>query len=126
MKCYGGVSVWWLYQIFCGNIWAVNILPSVLMPHLPLSRNVLRSGFEHSVVLPSSQSCDSVLCSVVADVNWDGRNEIILGTYGKVSYNWRDKLVVFILICTKVCSNWSNQIAQFAVDIFYTHLLGGE
>ena len=48
------------------------------------SRNVLRDGFEHSVVLPSSQSHDSVLCSAVADVNWDGTNEILLGTYGKV------------------------------------------
>ena len=35
-------------------------------------------------MLPSSHMHDSVLCSVVADLDWDGRNELILGTYGKV------------------------------------------
>ena len=48
-------------------------------------RDVLQSGFSQSVLLPSSQKYDSVLCSCVADVNWDGVNELVLGTYGKVS-----------------------------------------
>ena len=35
--------------------------------------------------LPSSDRYDSVLCSTVADVNWDSVNELVLGTYGQVS-----------------------------------------
>ena len=49
----------------------------------PLS-GVSESGLSQPLVLPSSQEHDSVLCSAVADVNWDGRNELIIGTYGKV------------------------------------------
>ena len=55
--------------------------------HLELSlfcRNVLENGFNRSLFLPQSHLHDSVLCAEVADVNWDGRNELILGTYGKV------------------------------------------
>ena len=35
--------------------------------------------------LPSSDRYDSVLCSTVADLNWDSVNELVLGTYGQVS-----------------------------------------
>jgi len=55
--------------------------------HLELSlfcRNVLENGFNRPLFLPQSHLHDSVLCAEVADVNWDGQNELILGTYGKV------------------------------------------
>lgn len=61
-----------------------SVLPR---PHLELSlfcRNVLENGFNRPLFLPQSHLHDSVLCAEVADVNWDGRNELILGTYGKV------------------------------------------
>ena len=57
-----------------------SVLP--LSPSMP--RNVFQSGFSRPVLLPHSYSHDSVLCSLVADVDWDGRMELILGTYGKV------------------------------------------
>ena len=36
------------------------------------------------VTLPDSDDFDCVTCTCIADVDWDGRNEIILGTYGQV------------------------------------------
>ncbi len=46
--------------------------------------NVLEQGFTHSQILPSSHAHDSVLCATVGDLTWDGSNELVLGTYGKV------------------------------------------
>lgn len=36
------------------------------------------------VTLPDSDDFDCVTCTCIADVDWDGRNEVILGTYGQV------------------------------------------
>jgi len=35
------------------------------------------------VTLPESDDFDSVTCACIADVDWDGCDEIILGTYGQ-------------------------------------------
>ena len=37
------------------------------------------------VTLPESDDFDCVTCTCIADVDWDGSNEILLGTYGQVS-----------------------------------------
>ncbi|XP_074645188.1 KICSTOR complex protein kaptin-like [Tubulanus polymorphus] len=48
-------------------------------------RSVLENGLHLSnqIVLPESNDYDCVLCACVADLNFDGHNEIILGTYGQ-------------------------------------------
>uniref|UniRef100_F6SRD7 Kaptin, actin binding protein n=1 Tax=Ornithorhynchus anatinus TaxID=9258 RepID=F6SRD7_ORNAN len=46
-------------------------------------RNVLRKGLGDQVLLPDSDQFDSVLCGLVTDVDFDGRPEILLGTYGQ-------------------------------------------
>lgn len=38
------------------------------------------------VTLPDSDDFDCVTCTCIADVDWDGSNEIILGTYGQVLF----------------------------------------
>ena len=48
-------------------------------------RNALTVGMDSPLFLPNSDRCDSVLCSTVADVNWDSVKELVLGTYGQVS-----------------------------------------
>jgi hypothetical protein len=48
-----------------------------------LCSSVPQTGLQNAVVLPESSHYDSVLCSHVMDVDWDGQNEIIIGTYGK-------------------------------------------
>ena len=35
-------------------------------------------------MLPSSDEHDSITCSALGDVTFDGQKELILGTYGKV------------------------------------------
>jgi hypothetical protein len=45
--------------------------------------DVGNSGFSKCIPLHQGNLFDSILCAEVADVNWDGRNEIVLGTFGK-------------------------------------------
>ncbi|KAI8149190.1 hypothetical protein BJV82DRAFT_590977 [Fennellomyces sp. T-0311] len=45
-------------------------------------RCIEKNGLTKSRVLPQSGRYDSVLCSHVMDVDWDGENEILIGTYG--------------------------------------------
>ena len=49
-------------------------------------RDVSNVGLSSMVTLPDSDKYDCVVCSCVADVDWDGTNEIVLGTYGQVSW----------------------------------------
>jgi hypothetical protein len=49
------------------------------------SRDVLTSGLSDQMVLNESADYDSVLCSCITDIDFDGVNEILLGTYGQVS-----------------------------------------
>lgn len=46
-------------------------------------RDVENFQFNKSIVLPESFLHDSIMCGIIADIDWDGVNEIILGTYGK-------------------------------------------
>ena len=64
--------------------WDIHLLISLFL-FLSLVSDILQSELgEPPLILPNSNCHDSVLCSEVADITWDGRNEIILGTYGKV------------------------------------------
>ena len=78
------------------------------------SRNIFDCGFERSFVLPSSHLYDSVLCSAVADIDWDGRNELLVGTYGKVC------------VCVCVCEKWalSLRVTVFLFLFFNTASIG--
>ena len=49
-------------------------------------RNVITQGFTNMVTLPESDEFDCVTCTCIADVDWDGNNEILLGTYGQVRF----------------------------------------
>lgn len=78
-------------------------------------RHVLDKGFSQAIVLPSSQSHDSVLCTCVADLNWDGVNELVLGTFGRV------RLDSFIINCdvhllSLFSKCWSTSSMKFKVQ----------
>lgn len=49
-------------------------------------RDIINQGFSNMVTLPDSDDFDCVTCTCIADVDWDGSNEIILGTYGQVLF----------------------------------------
>ncbi|KAJ8383655.1 hypothetical protein AAFF_G00216260 [Aldrovandia affinis] len=46
-------------------------------------RDVQVCGMSRPVCLPESDQCDSVLCALVTDLDFDGQREILLGTYGQ-------------------------------------------
>lgn len=46
-------------------------------------RDVTNWGIDKFAMLPSSDDFDSVVCGCVADIDMDGENEVILGTYGQ-------------------------------------------
>ncbi|KAG2215170.1 hypothetical protein INT46_001446 [Mucor plumbeus] len=46
-------------------------------------RSIETDGLTTSNTLPLSGNFDSVLCSHVMDVDWDGEKEILIGTYGR-------------------------------------------
>ena len=51
---------------------------------MSMSRDVVESGMSKTHPLPYSNSQDVVLCSCVTDIDFDGENEILIGTYGQV------------------------------------------
>lgn len=46
-------------------------------------KDILRHGMKQDVILNGSESSDCILCCCIADINMDGQNEILLGTYGQ-------------------------------------------
>ncbi|XP_077267949.1 KICSTOR complex protein kaptin isoform X2 [Temnothorax americanus] len=46
-------------------------------------KDILEHGMKRDVTLSGSESSDCILCCCIADINMDGRNEILLGTYGQ-------------------------------------------
>ncbi|RCH94757.1 hypothetical protein CU098_009881, partial [Rhizopus stolonifer] len=46
-------------------------------------QSIEKEGLDKSKTLPLSGNFDSVLCSHVMDVDWDGEKEILIGTYGR-------------------------------------------
>ena len=51
---------------------------------LHVFRNVTEQGLTELVVLPESDSYDSALCCLAADIDFDGQSEVLIGTYGQV------------------------------------------
>ena len=47
--------------------------------------NVAENGLLRCHALYKATEYDSILCAEVADIDLDGQNELILGTFGKVS-----------------------------------------
>ncbi|XP_031773398.1 KICSTOR complex protein kaptin [Apis florea] len=45
--------------------------------------DILSNGMNEDIILNGSETTDCILCSCVADINMDGQNEILLGTYGQ-------------------------------------------
>ncbi|CAL1296195.1 unnamed protein product [Larinioides sclopetarius] len=55
-------------------------------------RDILNHGLEltNQELLPESSMYDCVVCSLIADIDMDGKNEVLLGTYGQelLVYKW--------------------------------------
>ena len=66
--------------------------------YILISSNVEENGLLRCHALHKATEYDSILCAEVADIDWDGKNELILGTFGKVCSL---EIVVFIFF---ICS----------------------
>ena len=53
--------------------------------YIIIPSNVEENGLSKCHALYKATEHDSILCAEVADIDWDGKNELILGTFGKVS-----------------------------------------
>ncbi|XP_064621395.1 KICSTOR complex protein kaptin-like [Lineus longissimus] len=60
-----------------------NLLVTGALEISVVYRDVLKSGLSDQMVLGESADYDSVLCSCITDIDFDGENEILLGTYGQ-------------------------------------------
>ena len=87
-------------------------------------RDILNNGLSKLSILPDSDQYDCVVCSYVSDVDWDGTNEILLGTYGQ-------ELLVYKLNkeCNESCNEklratlgWTKSFAQPIYSINYVDL----
>lgn len=70
----------------------LNLLVGNTLEVSVVYRDVLRKGLVLSSqwILPGSNNHDCVTCGLIADINMDGHNELILGTYGQelLAYEW--------------------------------------
>jgi hypothetical protein len=68
----------------CVGWWLLSLTNCFVL----FGRNVLQQDLHNCFTLPESENYDAVLCSTIADVDMDGRHEILLGTYGQVRQYW--------------------------------------
>lgn len=80
--------------------------------------NVVKDGLSNNSVLPGSDEFDVATCCTLADFDFDGRQEILIGTYGEQLLAYKEmKDQTWVLIWQK---SFNNPIHQ----LFYTDLTG--
>ncbi|KAK8763550.1 hypothetical protein V5799_033839 [Amblyomma americanum] len=85
-------------------------------------RDVLDRGLDQHAMLPRSDDFDSVVCGCVADIDMDGVNEVILGTYGQ-------EVLVYKLECRSAGREsyellWHQMVSHPILSIEYMDLTG--
>lgn len=63
-------------------------------------RNILANMLDNHVLLPHTDNGDIVTCSLAADIDLDGHNELLCGTYGQVCNEFRLLLCVSYHVLT--------------------------
>lgn len=60
-----------------------NLLVTSTIEMAVVYRDVERNGMSKPVCLTDSDQCDAVLCALLIDLDFDGQQEVLLGTYGQ-------------------------------------------
>ncbi|KAG9282150.1 KICSTOR complex protein kaptin isoform X1 [Astyanax mexicanus] len=60
-----------------------NLLVTSTIEMAVVYRNVEQNGMSKPVCLTDSDQCDAVLCALLIDLDFDGQQEVLLGTYGQ-------------------------------------------
>ncbi|CAJ0644500.1 16194_t:CDS:2, partial [Entrophospora sp. SA101] len=69
------------------------VLPSSITSICIFSSSTNKKLFNNPFFLSDCSEYDSVLCSNVMDVDWDGKNEIMVGTYGRELLIYKQELI---------------------------------
>ncbi|CAI9733716.1 Hypothetical predicted protein [Octopus vulgaris] len=60
-----------------------HLLVVSAVEHSVVYKNVLNKEFSDQLLLPDSNKSDCVMCACAVDIDFDGQNELLLGTYGQ-------------------------------------------
>ncbi|XP_028397705.1 KICSTOR complex protein kaptin-like [Dendronephthya gigantea] len=98
----------------------IHVLVTCVIEPSVIYEDVLNNGLSKLSILPDSDKYDCVVCSHISDVDWDGNNEILLGTFGQElmvykltkEYNENRKRRLQATLC------WKKSFAQplYAID----------
>ena len=72
----------------------IDLVVSGAVGYGAMYQDVDQFHLSNPVLLPRSSSHDSVLCTQAADLTWNGRKEVLLGTYGQELLVYRSVLNV--------------------------------
>ncbi|KAK7103768.1 KICSTOR complex protein kaptin-like [Littorina saxatilis] len=61
----------------------INLLMTTALEPAVVYRDVMTHGLSEFLSLPNSEKYDSALCSLAADIDFDGQHELLVGTYGQ-------------------------------------------
>ncbi|TRY57329.1 hypothetical protein DNTS_024927, partial [Danionella cerebrum] len=67
----------------CGQEVTFNLLVTSTIEMAVVYRDVEHNGLSRQLCLADSDQCDAVLCALVVDLDFDGHQELLLGTYGQ-------------------------------------------
>ncbi|XP_061875601.1 LOW QUALITY PROTEIN: KICSTOR complex protein kaptin [Colius striatus] len=62
---------------------AYDVLVASAIEVAVVYRDVISNGLARQLALPGSDRFDSVVCALATDIDFDGRPEVLLGTYGQ-------------------------------------------
>ncbi len=66
-----------------GEQQGLHLLVTSALEVATVYRNILDRGPKDPLLLHGSDQYDTILCSLITDIDFDGQNEIILGSYGQ-------------------------------------------
>lgn len=81
---------------------------------MQLYRDVIGHGLSEVLWLPDSDRYDVALCSLAADIDFDGQNEILIGTYGQVC------IIIFHFKTSFDTSSICNKLVTSCLAIFFS------
>ena len=65
------------------NLESYHLLVASAVELSVVYQNILENQFNDQLLLPDSDKFDSVMCACAVDIDFDGKNELLLGTYGQ-------------------------------------------
>lgn len=65
------------------NLESFHLLVGSAIEQSVVYQNIIKNKFDDQLLLPDSDKYDCVMCAAAVDIDFDGKNELLLGTYGQ-------------------------------------------